>query len=193
MALERQDAAAFARLAAHARRWWPAPRPEAPDQPLYTCGAGVTGFTVDPYGALQLCQLSRRNSFDLREGSFDEGWNVLFPKLRARTWQTQSLCRTCELVGLCGSCPGAAELEHGDPEAVVAAFCEIAHARAFATLEAVAGPSRATPPAAWAADLARREPEAAAPGGCGGCGHAPEAGTAHGSFDPRAARRPPPP
>jgi radical SAM protein with 4Fe4S-binding SPASM domain len=174
--LDRQDVAAFARLAAHARDVV-GPRPEAPDQPLYTCGAGVTGFTVDPFGALQLCQLSRRNSFDLRVGSFDEGWNVHFPKLRERRWQTRALCRTCELVGLCGSCPGAAELEHGDPEAVVASFCEIAHARAFATLEAVAG-HRADATCCLGRDPSRREPEAAPPGGCGGCGHAPEAGRA---------------
>jgi radical SAM protein with 4Fe4S-binding SPASM domain len=138
LALERRDEAAFARLAAHAREVV-GPRAAAPDAPLYTCGAGVTGFTVDPYGALQLCQVSRRDGYDLREGSFAEGWNVHFPKLRARRWQSQALCRTCELVGLCGNCPGAAELEHGDPEAVVASFCEIAHARAFATLGGVAG------------------------------------------------------
>ena len=60
------------------------------ETPLYTCGAGLTGFTVDPTGQLQLCQLSRRHSFDLREGTFDEGWNDLLPALRARTWQTQS-------------------------------------------------------------------------------------------------------
>jgi len=187
--LERQDAASFARLAAHAREVV-GPRPEAPDQPLYTCGAGVTGFTVDPFGALQLCQLSRRHSFDLREGSFDEGWNVHFPKLRARRWQTQALCRTCELVGLCGSCPGAAELEHGDPEAVVASFCEIAHARAFATLETVAG-HRADATCCLGRDLARRESKTAtAAGGCGGCGHAPEDGRATGLIrELRVARR----
>lgn len=177
--LERQDAAAFARLAAHAREVV-GPRPDAPDAPLYTCGAGVTGFTVDPFGALQLCQLSRRNSFDLREGSFDEGWNVHFPKLRARRWQTQALCRTCALVGVCGSCPGAAELEHGDPEAVVASFCEIAHARAFATLETVDG-HRADATCCLGRDAARRGSQAAvAPGACGGCGHAPEEGEATG-------------
>jgi radical SAM protein with 4Fe4S-binding SPASM domain len=108
------------------------PKAETPvaHERVYTCGAGETSFTVDPYGKLQLCQLSRKSYFDLKQGTFDEGWNVYFPKLRARTWQTGSVCRTCNLIALCGSCPGAAEMEHGDPEAVVAQFCEIAHLRA---------------------------------------------------------------
>ena len=134
VALERQDGAAFARLAAHAQNVVRERPPETPDQPLYSCGAGLTGFTVDPRGALQLCQLSRKHAFDLREETFATGWNTFFPALRAKTWQGHSLCRSCDLIGLCGSCPGAAELEHGDPEAQVAAFCEIAHERAFATL-----------------------------------------------------------
>jgi radical SAM protein with 4Fe4S-binding SPASM domain len=112
------------------------PRGDAPvaHERVYTCGAGETSFTVDPYGRLQLCQLSRRAYFDLKQGSFAEGWNEYFPKLRARTWQTGAVCRTCNLMALCGSCPGAAEMEHGDPEAVVAQFCEIAHLRAHAVM-----------------------------------------------------------
>jgi radical SAM protein with 4Fe4S-binding SPASM domain len=136
VALELEDTAAAARLAAHAREVVRERPPAVPDQPLYSCGAGQTGFTVDPYGTLQMCQLSRRRGFDLREQGFAAGWNTYFPGVRARTWQTHSLCRTCDLVGLCGSCPGAAEMEHGDPEAQVSAFCEIAHERAFATLGA---------------------------------------------------------
>lgn len=174
VALERQDEKAFAQLEEQARRTV-GPRPDAgPAQPLYTCGAGLTGFTVDPYGRLQLCQLSRRNAFDLRERSFAEGWNTFFPALRARVWQTHSPCRTCDLIGLCGSCPGAAELEHGDPEAQVSAFCEIAHERAFATLGEVPAHRR---DASCCLGSGRRSVDppkraARAEAGCGGCGHA---------------------
>jgi radical SAM protein with 4Fe4S-binding SPASM domain len=106
---------------------------------VYTCGAGQIGFTVDPYGRLQLCQLSRRSSFDLRDDTFARGWNEFLPALRARTWQSNSVCRSCSLRPVCGSCPGAAELEHGDIEAAVAAFCEITHLRAQALVGEVAG------------------------------------------------------
>jgi radical SAM protein with 4Fe4S-binding SPASM domain len=102
----------------------------AGDDHVYTCGAGQVGFTVDPYGALQMCQLSRRSSFDLREGRFADGWNNYFPRLRERRWQTNDVCRSCTLLSSCGNCPGAAELEHGDAEGVVRHFCELAHARA---------------------------------------------------------------
>ncbi len=111
-------------------------------QPVYACGAGELGFTVDPYGRLQLCQLSRRNAFDLRQESFARGWREFFPALRARTWQSDAVCRRCTLRGVCGNCPGAAELEHGDIEARVARFCEITHLRAFELLGADCGHQR---------------------------------------------------
>jgi radical SAM protein with 4Fe4S-binding SPASM domain len=101
---------------------------------VYSCGAGQMSFTVDPYGKLQMCQLSRRSSFDLRNDTFDRGWNEFFPMLRERKWQSNSVCRSCNLVSLCSSCPGAAEMETGDIEGIVAQFCEIAHLRAHTAM-----------------------------------------------------------
>lgn len=110
--------------------------PDAPieSEYLYTCGAGQTSFTVDPYGKLQLCQLSRRSSFDLRHDTFARGWNEFFPMLRERKWQSNSVCRRCSLISFCASCPGAAEMETGDLEGIVAQFCEIAHLRAHTVM-----------------------------------------------------------
>jgi radical SAM protein with 4Fe4S-binding SPASM domain len=174
VALDQADTAEFARLVAHAREVVK-PRPDIDeDQPVYTCGAGVTGFTVDPTGALQLCQLSRKHSYDLRDGTFAEGWSSVFPALRARTWQTNAACRRCSLIGLCGNCPGAAELEHGDPEAQVAAFCEITHLRAWAALGEVEGHRRDATCCLGAGNLEARPAGARVQaGGCGSCGHAP--------------------
>jgi radical SAM protein with 4Fe4S-binding SPASM domain len=109
------------------------------DEPVYSCGAGRNTFTVDPYGALQLCQLSRRNGYDLRAGTFRAGWDEHLPRLRARAWRSNSVCRRCTLASLCASCAGAAELEHGDPEAAVAHFCRITHRRTFALSASVPG------------------------------------------------------
>ena len=116
--------------------------PPPASRAVYTCGAGRNTFTVDPYGRLQMCQLSRRSFHDLRRGSFEEGWQGLFPRLRARTWQSQGVCRSCTLLPLCGNCPGAAELEHGDVEAVVERFCEITHLQAFTARGEVPGHRR---------------------------------------------------
>ncbi len=138
---------------------------------VYTCGAGQIGFTVDPYGRLQLCQLSRRSSFDLRDDTFARGWNEFLPALRARTWQSNSVCRSCSLRPVCGSCPGASELEHGDIEAAVASFCEITHLRAHELVGEVAGH---TPDATCCLGHGQGGAAlvpAALSSGCGSCSH----------------------
>ncbi len=105
----------------------------------YSCGAGLVSFTVDPYGELQLCQLARRPSFSLRENSFERGWNEGLAGLRARPRSRESACRGCTLLALCGSCPGASQLEHGDPERPVEQFCRITHLRADSLLGRIQG------------------------------------------------------
>jgi len=145
------------------------------DDHVYTCGAGRNTFTVDPYGSLQLCQLSRRNGYDLGAGTFREGWDVHFPRLRERTWQANDICRRCSLISLCASCAGAAELEHGDPETIVAHSCEVTHRRAHTFASDVPG-HRADASCcleaarAAAARVLATSPGASACGTGGGCG-----------------------
>jgi radical SAM protein with 4Fe4S-binding SPASM domain len=142
---------------------------------VYTCGAGQSSFTVDPYGRLQMCQLSRKSFHDLKRGSFESGWHELFPLLRARTWQSNEVCRRCSLMALCGSCPGAAEMETGDVEGVVPGFCELAHLRAWAVMGEGSGHRRDATCCFGKGTLAARpdaEAKAALAGGCGSCGHA---------------------
>lgn len=134
---------------------------------LYTCGAGLIAFTVDPTGQLQLCQTSRRSGYDLASGTFAQGWNEHFPRLRAKTWQTNSVCRRCSLISFCGSCAGANELEHGDPEAAIAQFCAITHLRSFAVLGEGSGHRRDASCCLGRAGM----PTAAADTGCGSCAH----------------------
>lgn len=173
------------------------------DEHVYSCGAGRNTFTVDPYGSLQLCQLSRRNGYDLAAGTFREGWDEHFPKLRARKWQSNDVCRRCSLISLCASCAGAGELEHGDPEAIVAHSCEVTHRRAFAFVTDVPGheadaacclgsAARNAEEAALAARLAREAATAVA-GGCGGgCGDtAPAPALIQIALRPRATTNPP--
>ncbi|MEW6368299.1 MAG: radical SAM protein [Acidobacteriota bacterium] len=101
---------------------------------VYSCGGGHSSFTVDPYGNLLLCLLSRRSRFDLRDDTFMRGWEELLPRVRSRKWQSGSICENCSLLPLCGSCPGVAEMEHGDPESQVALCCEVTHRRTFGIL-----------------------------------------------------------
>lgn len=140
---------------------------------VYTCGAGENSFTVDPYGNLQMCQLSRRHSFSLKDGGeFAEGWNEFFPKLRARKWQHNEACRRCNLISLCGNCPGAAEMETGDIEGMIPHFCEITHLRAHAVMGAASGHLKDATCCLGHGALAS-QPEATVdlshPSGCGAC------------------------
>lgn len=97
---------------------------------LYNCGAGVNSFHIDPYGHLQLCMVSRYPSYDLRRGSFREGWREFLRNARAAKRTECSLCVDCDLRGICETCPGTAEMEHGNKQAPVDYYCQLAHARA---------------------------------------------------------------
>ena len=119
-----------------------APQPGAAAEHVYTCGAGENSFTVDPYGGLQMCQLSRRNTYELAQGSFAHAWGSYFPRLRERKWQSNDVCRRCNLMPLCGNCAGAAEMETGDAEGLIAHFCRTTHLRAWAATGAGSGHAR---------------------------------------------------
>jgi radical SAM protein with 4Fe4S-binding SPASM domain len=98
--------------------------------PLYSCGAGVLGFSVDPYGTLRLCALSTGEGYDLRSGSFQEGWERALDRMRSKPATRRTKCTDCTLKTLCGMCPAMGDLEHGDPEKAVEPFCEVGHLRA---------------------------------------------------------------
>jgi radical SAM protein with 4Fe4S-binding SPASM domain len=99
---------------------------------LYTCGAGQTAFHIDPYGELSICIMSRVPSYNLRQGSFQEGWYGFVPKIREQKPEGEYKCAKCDLLSLCDQCPGWAQLENGNPETPVEYLCRIAHLRAEA-------------------------------------------------------------
>jgi len=107
-------------------------RGESNSDYLYICGAGQTSFFINPYGELQLCVLSRSPSYSLRTGAFGNGWYNFFGKVREQKVQKDFLCRKCELISLCGQCPGWSHLEHGNWDTPVEYLCQIAHLRAQA-------------------------------------------------------------
>ena len=99
---------------------------------LYHCGGGITSFAVDPEGRMSLCVLSRRDGYDLRGGSFREGWEECVSKVRSKKITRLTKCVSCEIKAMCGMCPANAELEAGDPEMPVDFLCHVAHLRAHA-------------------------------------------------------------
>jgi radical SAM protein with 4Fe4S-binding SPASM domain len=99
---------------------------------LYHCGGGITSFAIDPEGRMSLCVLSRRDPYDLRTGTFREGWEECVRKVRSRKATRLTKCVACEIKAMCGMCPANAELEAGDPETPVEFLCHVAHLRAHA-------------------------------------------------------------
>ena len=99
---------------------------------LYPCGGGAHSFAIDPYGRLRACAISPGEGFDLRSGSFQEGWGRFLARLRERTIDRDTKCLMCTLLELCGMCPANGELECGDPQQPVDFLCRVAHLRAYA-------------------------------------------------------------
>lgn len=97
---------------------------------LYNCGAGFRSFHIDPYGQLTGCHMVRAPSYDLGNGTFQDGWDGFLADVRAVRSTKDFLCLHCELVGLCQRCPAFSQLENADPETVVEYACTIAHLRA---------------------------------------------------------------
>jgi radical SAM protein with 4Fe4S-binding SPASM domain len=99
---------------------------------VYICGGGVSSFAIDPEGKMTICVLSHRDTYDLRTGSFREGWESFLCKVRAKKITRITKCVACALRAMCSTCPATAELEHGDPEKPVDFFCQVTHLRAHA-------------------------------------------------------------
>jgi len=110
------------------RRFGPPAFPEN----LYWCGAGLSGFHVDPCGKVSLCINSREPSYDFRGGSVKEAWHEFIPRALSRKRKKTTTCQTCRLRQLCDQCPGWAQLENGNEELPVDYLCRIAHLRAQA-------------------------------------------------------------
>jgi radical SAM protein with 4Fe4S-binding SPASM domain len=99
---------------------------------VYHCGGGMNAFAIDPYGRMSICVLSHFDTYDLRQGTFREGWDRFLGGVRQRKITRITKCRACDLKAMCSMCPANGELENGDPESPVDFLCHVAHLRAHA-------------------------------------------------------------
>jgi len=98
---------------------------------LYICGAGRGSFFVDPYGGLRTCGVPCKHVYDLKKGSFEEGWYNFIPWVVDRKRSNQDfVCQDCQIRGMCSQCPNLAYLEKGDEEKVVDYICAVFKERA---------------------------------------------------------------
>ncbi len=98
----------------------------------YTCGGGHNGCAIDPNGRMTICVLSHRDGYDLRSGSFQQGWEGRLKDIRGTEASRHTICTNCRIKSLCSMCPANGELEGGDAESPVDFLCQVAHLRAIA-------------------------------------------------------------
>lgn len=110
----------------------PPPLPAGEWPQVYECGAGMNSFAIDPYGQLTMCVLSHKDNYDLKGGTFREGWEYFLRNVRTRPATRITKCTSCALRSLCGMCAANGELENNDPEKPVDYLCRVAHLRARA-------------------------------------------------------------
>jgi radical SAM protein with 4Fe4S-binding SPASM domain len=104
--------------------------PPPPTTYLMSCGAGVNSFHVDPKGTLLACEALPMHGYDLRRGTFREGWDGIVAALRRREAAPANACVRCELKSMCDRCPATALLETGSPDGWIPYYCEVTHRRA---------------------------------------------------------------
>jgi radical SAM protein with 4Fe4S-binding SPASM domain len=113
-----------------ARDHAPAPYVEGESRQIYQCGGGINSFAIDPYGDLSICVLSHVDKYNVRDGSFREGWEQYLLAVRTREISRPTKCTGCGIKSMCGMCAANGELENGDAESPVDFLCQVAHLRA---------------------------------------------------------------
>jgi radical SAM protein with 4Fe4S-binding SPASM domain len=96
---------------------------------LYTCGAGMTHFHVDPCGYLRPCLMVQDLHYDLGQGGFLEGWKKAMPRIRKRKIPASSRCEGCSVKVACGFCPAFFRLENNNETMYSEYLCSIGQIR----------------------------------------------------------------
>jgi radical SAM protein with 4Fe4S-binding SPASM domain len=125
VALEMEDEGLRSRTAEYFERT----RGAAPSEELFDCTAGLTSFHVDSEGSLLPCLMVSTHGFDLRQGTFREGWENAIPRFREQEIRPGFDCHKCEMRSLCGACPAQAGLESGSVHQKAEYLCRLGEAR----------------------------------------------------------------
>jgi radical SAM protein with 4Fe4S-binding SPASM domain len=99
---------------------------------LYVCGGAHNAFAIDASGGLSTCVIWHGKKYDLRKGSFKQGWEDFLLKVSRKKMTRRTKCVSCGLRSMCGMCPANGMLECGDAEEPVDFLCQAAHLRAHA-------------------------------------------------------------
>jgi len=107
-------------------------RPSEGGADLYVCGGSHNAFAIDASGGLSTCVIWNGDKYDLRKGSFKQGWEGFLLEVSRKKTTRRTKCVACELRSMCGMCPANGVLECGNAEEPVDFLCQVAHLRAYA-------------------------------------------------------------
>ena len=98
---------------------------------LYTCGAGLTSFHIDPHGNLMPCLMTVAHKFDLRNDAFLSVWNDAIARVREKRGEVDFVCNKCENQIICGYCPAFFGLESGSEDVQSEYLCSMGKLRSL--------------------------------------------------------------
>jgi MoaA/NifB/PqqE/SkfB family radical SAM enzyme len=106
-------------------------RPPVDDRLYAGCIENRRDFHVDPYGGMTFCSFVKDPElrYDLRKGSFREGWDEFIPALADKVCggsEYRQGCAACDLRADCRWCDVYGFLEHGRHGAKVDHLCDVA-------------------------------------------------------------------
>jgi radical SAM protein with 4Fe4S-binding SPASM domain len=84
-----------------------------PTETLYHCGAGIQSFHVTADGFLTPCIMVTEPSYDLKTGSFSDGWHHEMLKVRDKLAAPHYPCNHCDIRQYCNYCPAIFKLDTG--------------------------------------------------------------------------------
>ncbi len=111
----------------HLRNWvdYVEERKDFPSsESLYTCGAGVTSFYIDPLGYASPCLMTTQYRHSLDERDFADLWDRDLVQLRAKKPREGYTCNSCEMKVACSSCPAFNYQESGQEDVKSEYVCE---------------------------------------------------------------------
>lgn len=91
---------------------------------LYTCGAGVTNFYVDPLGYASPCLMTTQYRYSLLERDFASLWARELVQLREKKPRDGYTCNSCEMKTACTGCPAFNYQENGAEDVKSDYVCE---------------------------------------------------------------------
>jgi len=101
------------------------------DDRLYICGAGVTGFYIDPKGNVSPCLMTTNYTYPLLHSgrSFSDLWEHELHEIQGLKTGEDFACRSCDARAACTGCPAFNYQETGNEEEMSDYICQTARLR----------------------------------------------------------------